>query len=383
MLYAFNYEALHVRSMHNDSGIWETIAKCVNHSILSEIPETFAESGYFEDVCFDGSYINLQDNAALFIENCSFNRLKKESVVPYSVHKLPKSKTVRIGNCIYTADKKVLLDYVGPKKEKDKIILFENTEKIDDAFKIHCKNPDAIIVNESKFFKLSEKVLHKWYGNKQYPTTKYGNEPYSIEYFNLEFCQRDIEHLDLDENIWIIKSYACAYCKNITSLDMRNVEYIQPFAFEGNSIKELTINDDYFLDIPDIHFLKLKKVTVYTIARSERVAFDYSINLYAFKESSDLKEIRIEWQDDGLKSTTISGGTIRGYSAVESVSPLNDDKGYRDINFCCRNMSNITDAEKELNIPKDAVIYVPYDPSEDSVFGLKVMKDYEVEENVN
>ena len=163
--------------------------------------ETFTDAGeHYEDVCFDGAYLKLQDNSALLFRNCSFKRLKRGSKIPYTLYGRARQKTIKIGNCIYSQDKSMLIDYVGSGNEKEDINLFENTQKICGEFKQNCKNPNARIVNNSKNFILSDKVLYKIYPSGM---------------LSLEFCERDIKKIIADEKTVFITDYSCAYCNDL------------------------------------------------------------------------------------------------------------------------------------------------------------------------
>lgn len=372
-------------------------------------PETYA-IGYgdnFDNICFDGSYINLQDNAMQFITNCSFKNVNEKSILPCSI--LPKSLTIQVGNCIYTKDKKVLLDYIGPESGNDEIFLFEETNKIDEAFRMNCKNPDAKIINKGSHFILKGKTLYHEYGKQTI----------------LEFCQRDINRLEIGPRTTKINSYACAYCKNLISVRKyipNNIKKICHHAFAYNtslkefivpaadeldseicagctSLEEIVIYADLYtrLDLSCVQdCVNLKEIRIKDYSYMRNYSWIYSkaygnvrvgpkskpikkdpsdieknIDLYT-PHSSDIIE---KCGNDSGGNTESTGRMQRTFN---SSSIRNEIKILKEkIKGSLGNSNDTVSLTKALNIPEDVVIYIPHNMEFGDTFGLTVMEDYE------
>ena len=198
----------------------------------------------FQEICFDYSYIRLPELCDKYILNCSFKHMDSRSFVPYRLKLWSDDEVIRTGNCIYTSGRETLLDYVGPKSGADEIVLFEETENIDEEFRKHCVNPDAVIVNKSDAFELRGKALYRQYGiyYDTFSASK-GRKQYS-----LEFCERSIEDIEdfTDIDIRAVRSYACAGCRKLTyvnaEFDEDDTRIIGDFAFaDCISLKKIEI----------------------------------------------------------------------------------------------------------------------------------------------
>lgn len=403
----------HDEELYNEFG-WDYIDVFeFDEEAYNDLPETYAaeHSDNFDSVCFDGSFICLQDNATQFFTDCSFKNLKEDSVLPYSI--LPKKLTIQIGNCIYTKDKKVLLDYIGGDSGEDEIILFEETNKIDEVFRMDCKNPDAKIINRGSNFVLRGKVLYREYG----------------EYTALEFCQRDVKRLEIRPDITKINSYACAYCKDLISIRQYipdNIKKICHHAFAYNtSLKEFIIPaaDDLEKEIC-ASCTSLEEIVIYADSFN-------TLELSAVRDCTSLKEIRVKdysymrghwWTYDedysyssynhyvpasaqvtvravrsGIGRNINSSVTVhtshsavaleeyRGtYTGTSGCRPGSTQKVFKavenvenDVEKSFENSDCYVSLAEQLNIPANIVIYKPRDMKIGNTYGLKVMDDYE------
>lgn len=314
------------------------------------------DTDIYSDTSFDKSLINLQDNSEQFFRNCSFKNLKGNSVFPYFIYMQNETDTVQIGNCIYSADKKILLDYTGGKSGSDEIIIFEETEKIGEHFRINCKNPDAYITNRSRKFELCDNVLYK--------LDNYG--------VSLEFCQRNIERLELKRDINIIKSYACAYCKELVSIKNEaideefiksTIKMIQQNAFAYcDALKELVIVSPYHVESGIFEGCsRLSKVIFFS-------SLDKRVDLSLLKGCTSVKELYVKFfktrgvaikNDIRVKRCTrLKSGIIPCVYNCKSI----DDKHQESVYFVfgnCETDSNALELCKTITLK---TIYVPFEP---------------------
>lgn len=325
----------------------------INEYYGEEDPYNFADTEdveVFENTCFDGAFIKLQDNTSEYFKNCSFKRLKKGSSIPYSLYNSSDGNTVKVGECIYSRDKSILVDYVGPDSGKTEVTLFENTEKICDEFKLHCKNPDIRIISHSKSFRMS--------GNGLY---RICNEDGLI----LEFCRRNAKTLTVAWNTTLIRNYACAHCTSLKELELHDDTIICEKAFYGcNTLGIVTLwfGRD-FKNIPSTHKLILYYYT--------------SIDLAEIAKIKDLRDVYIHncHHENGsisrrgqyLVNPDVEYDTVRIYD-------VNDSSKKRQC-FDLEYMFQSGDRETARNYtPQNLTIHLPFEPDRDEMFGIKLKK---------
>lgn len=316
-------------------------------------PMTFTdEDTPYENVCFDSSYLKLQDNSTSLFKNCTFKHLKKGSKIPYPLIIKLKKETIQIGNCIYSADKSILIDYAGSKGD-DEIILFENTHTICDEFKRSCKNPKARIVNHSDSFMLSGKMLYKILSSNS---------------LSLEFCERDIKKIVTHKNTDYISAYACAYCNDLLFFDDHNSHNVtnRNALYKSNAVETI-----------ETHISSEEKSNVILQSVKTIICHGQSeLDLYTISKYKKVQDIYISDTNPGGSVSRrgsgevleISLGRTKSWDDIKVRDKTGKEHGIR-LKYCMYDYNPNTVYEY---LPQNLTIYLPFEPDKDEIFGIKI-----------